>query len=95
VRNSKLPLTFLPLCFLTLACTPTTLQKPTARFQSANVRDVSAQGFRVDFDVALTNPNSFSVPLTAADYKLALGGQDVTTTPSSPRNPSRPTARRK
>ena len=67
----------LPLCLLSLACAQATLQKPTARFESANVGEVTPQGFRVDFGVALNNPNSFSVPLTAADYKLSLGGQQV------------------
>jgi LEA14-like dessication related protein len=76
-RRLTLPPTVLPLCFLALACAPASLQKPTARFESASVGEVTPQGFRVNFGVALTNPNAFAVPLTSADYKLSLGGQQV------------------
>ena len=53
------------------------VQKPTATFQSARVANVTAEGLTANFDVAVDNPNSFSVPLSAAQYKLALGGVQV------------------
>lgn len=67
----------LSLCLVSLACSSTPVEKPTARFQSAAIRGATAQGFTVDFDVELSNPNSFTVPLAGADYALALGGVEV------------------
>lgn len=64
-------------CVASLGCSSLNLQKPTADFRSANIRNVSAQGFTVDFDVNLTNPNAVTIPLAAADYKLAFGGVQV------------------
>lgn len=65
----------LPLCCLGLACSA--VQKPTAAFRSADVRDVTAEGFTVDFNLDVNNPNPVAVPLTSADYKLSLGGAKV------------------
>src|SRR5689334_13132258 len=53
------------------------VQKPTATFRSARLENVTADGLTANFDVAVDNPNSFSLPLTAAQYKLALGGVQV------------------
>ena len=53
------------------------VQKPTASFRAARVENVTAEGLTANFDIAVENPNSFSVPLTAAQYKLALGGVQV------------------
>ncbi|HTI49441.1 MAG TPA: LEA type 2 family protein [Planctomycetaceae bacterium] len=53
------------------------VQKPTATFRSARLENVTADGLTANFDIAVDNPNSFSVPLTTAQYKLALGGVQV------------------
>jgi LEA14-like dessication related protein len=53
------------------------VQKPTATFRSARLENVTADGLTANFDIAVDNPNSFSVPLTRAQYKLALGGVQV------------------
>jgi LEA14-like dessication related protein len=67
----------LPLCLLSLACS--SVQQPTASFKSANLGAATAEGFMVNFDVDVNNPNSFAVPLTDADYGLTLGGVKLVT----------------
>jgi LEA14-like dessication related protein len=62
---------------LSAACSSASLKKPTAEFRSANVRDVTAEGFTVDFNVDLDNPNAVALPLAEADYELALAGVRV------------------
>src|SRR5207237_2752704 len=39
--------------------------------------DVTAEGFTMKFDVDVANPNAVALPLSAADYKLGLGGVGV------------------
>ena len=55
----------------------TNLQRPTASVAGMSVGNVDAQGFTMNFDVNLDNPNSVALPLAAADYKLGLGGVQV------------------
>jgi LEA14-like dessication related protein len=68
------------LFFLTAGCSALeslNVQKPTASFRAARLENVTADGLTANFDIAVDNPNSFSLPLTAAQYKLALGGVQV------------------
>ena len=68
------------LLFLSAGCSALeslNVQKPTASFRAARLENVTADGVTANFDIAVDNPNSFSVPLTAAQYKLALGGVQV------------------
>ena len=68
----------LPLCCLSLACSGSNnLQKPTASFRPPAVRDVTPEGFTVDFNLDLHNPNAVALPLTRTDYKVALAGVEV------------------
>lgn len=53
------------------------IQQPTATFKSANLRNPAADGVTVDFHIDVANPNPVSVPLSGAQYKLALGGTQV------------------
>ena len=48
------------------------VQKPTATITKMAVQHVNATGFRMMFDVDLNNPNSMTLPLTVADYTLAV-----------------------
>jgi LEA14-like dessication related protein len=54
-----------------------TIQKPTASLKSADVGDVTVQGFTANFSIDVANPNSFAVPLRNTDYTLSLGGAKV------------------
>src|SRR3954452_8910573 len=53
------------------------VQKPTATFQAARLENVTAEGLTANFDIGVENPNSFELPLSGAQYKLALGGVQV------------------
>jgi LEA14-like dessication related protein len=75
MRNSLVLGTFVPLCLLSLACS--SVQKPTASLRSADVGDISAEGFTAKFDLDVHNPNAFALPLSDADYALSLGGVKV------------------
>src|SRR5258708_203870 len=63
----------LPLCCLATACS-SFVQQPTATFKPAQIANVRGQGFTINFDVDVSNPNPVSIPLLSAGYKLALGG---------------------
>jgi LEA14-like dessication related protein len=63
-------------CFGT-GCAALNVQKPTAAVTGMNVRGVDADGFTLDFAVDVTNPNSFALPIAAADYQLGVGGARV------------------
>ena len=58
-------------------CGALDVRKPTAAYRSVQLTDVDGQGFTADFELDVTNPNSFSIPVTAADYKLGLAGTEV------------------
>jgi LEA14-like dessication related protein len=68
---------FLALFALASGCSSLNVQKPTASLRSANVADVTQEGLTVNFDVDVDNPNAVAIPLSAADYKLSLGGVRV------------------
>jgi LEA14-like dessication related protein len=65
------------LCLLTVGCAALSVQRPTAAVTGMAVQDVTAAGFTMNFGIDLTNPNAFALPLTAADYKVGLGGVGV------------------
>jgi LEA14-like dessication related protein len=65
----------LPLCFLSLACSA--IRRPTASFRSMAVQNVDSEGFTMNFDLMLNNPNAVSLPLSNADYKLSFAGIKV------------------
>ncbi len=71
------PLCLLLLLALTPGCAVLNLQQPTGTFRSVSVSDVSPAGVTASFDVDIQNPNSFDIPLDAADYKLSLSGVQV------------------
>jgi LEA14-like dessication related protein len=58
-------------------CASFDVQKPTAAYRSVQIADLTPQGFTADFELDVTNPNAFSIPVTAADYKIALAGTQV------------------
>ena len=68
----------LPLCCLSLACSGgANLQRPTASFRQPTVREVTPEGFTVDFNLDLQNPNAVDLPLAGTDYKVSLAGVKV------------------
>jgi LEA14-like dessication related protein len=74
----RLPRPVLLLAVLCGGCSSLThLQRPTASVAGMSVGNVDAQGFTMNFDVDLKNPNSVALPLATADYKLGLGGVQV------------------
>jgi LEA14-like dessication related protein len=58
-------------------CSALGVQKPSASIRSANIQNVTAEGLAVNFDLDVSNPNTVEIPLSKADYKLALGGVQV------------------
>jgi LEA14-like dessication related protein len=71
-RHAVLAALLLPLSLSSLACS--SVQKPTAAFRSAEIGQLSAQGFTVNFAFDVNNPNGFDLPISEADYGLSLGG---------------------
>ena len=66
-----------PLTLLAVGCSALNVQRPTAAVTGMTVQNVTPAGFTMDFGVDLTNPNAVPLPLTSADYKVALGGVGV------------------
>ncbi len=64
-------------CLLTVGCSALNVQRPTAAVTGMTVQNVTAAGFTMNFGVNLTNPNAVALPLSGADYKLAVGGVGV------------------
>ena len=73
--SRRLIAVLLPFCLLSLACS--NLQKPTATFQTMSLGEVTADGFTMNFDVEMHNPNAIPLPISTADYKLGLAGVNV------------------
>src|SRR4051812_39447019 len=65
------------LCWFATGCAALNLQKPTAAVTQMSVGEVNPSGFTLDFGVDLKNPNSFAMPLGAADYDLGIGGSSL------------------
>lgn len=74
-RNRMIHL-LLPLVFCAVGCVGgcASVQKPTASLESAEIGAVTPEGFTVNFDLDVANPNAFDLPLTEANYGLSLGG---------------------
>ena len=49
------------------------IQSPTALVKGVNVQNIDREGFTMLFDLDVTNPNGFDLPLGYANYTLALG----------------------
>ncbi|XAL99830.1 LEA type 2 family protein [Phycisphaeraceae bacterium D3-23] len=68
------------LCSLTLGCKSLEglgVKNPTAVVHNMDVRDITADGFTMDFDIEVDNPNAFALPLTNTDYQVAVAGVDA------------------
>ncbi|MEM8784040.1 MAG: LEA type 2 family protein [Planctomycetota bacterium] len=53
------------------------VKTPTASVRTMALTDVTAEGFTMDFDVSVTNPNAFALPLSDTTYTVALAGVDA------------------
>src|SRR5687768_14412868 len=74
----RLPLAFLlSLGVLSLGCSSASVQRPTASFESAEVGDLTPEGFTLNIGFDVDNPNDFDLPIRDADYRLSLGGVKV------------------
>jgi LEA14-like dessication related protein len=60
-----------------VGCASLNVQRPSASVAGMHVANVDANGFTMNFDVDVDNPNVVALPLAAADYKLGLAGTDV------------------
>jgi LEA14-like dessication related protein len=65
----------LPLAMLACACS--SIQKPTATFESAHVGEVTPEGLTLNFQLGLKNPNAFALPVGDADYTFAVSGVEI------------------
>ena len=63
--------------FLGTDCASLNLQKPTASVSGMAVQDLNPQGFTMNFNVDVSNPNSVALPLGQADYKVNVSGADL------------------
>jgi len=61
--------------FLVVGCG--SVQKPKAAFRRADVGSTTANGVGLKFGIDVSNPNSFELPVSGANYKLGLGGVPV------------------
>src|SRR3954470_16766634 len=66
-------------CIVVLAISTgcSSLQRPTTSLRSASLGDVTPEGVGVNFDVAISNPNAVSIPLTKTGYQLSFGKAKV------------------
>ena len=53
------------------------VESPTASVQGVEVAGVTADGFRMDFDLDVANPNGFALPLTDTGYTVSLAGVEA------------------
>ncbi|HEX8913055.1 MAG TPA: LEA type 2 family protein [Humisphaera sp.] len=60
------------------------IKEPTASVRSGTLRQVTENGLALDFVVDVANPNGFAVPVSSADYKLAVGGVRVLSDSAKP-----------
>ncbi len=67
----------LVLAMVSVGCSTLGIKEPTATFNAMNVANVTPQGFTMNFDMSLNNPNSMELPLSNADYKLGVGGVNI------------------
>ena len=78
------PFAAVAFCILGVGCAGMNVQKPTAAVTGMSVQGVDADGFTLGFALDVHNPNNFSLPLGAADYKLGVGGVSVLDGKASP-----------
>ena len=76
-RPAPLLSVFLACAFAPGCASLSGLKQPTASVTAMTLGEVDARGFTMNFDVDVANPNSFALPLAAADYKLGMGGASV------------------
>ncbi|QOV89521.1 LEA type 2 family protein [Humisphaera borealis] len=50
---------------------------PTIELRSADVDEITTDELELQFNVKVTNPNAFALPVSAATYNLRLGGITV------------------
>ena len=62
----------LALLLLTVGCSA--VQKPSLALNAMNLKGADADGFTMDFDAAVTNPNAAAIPLGDVKYDLAVAG---------------------
>ena len=53
------------------------VQKPSLALNGMNVKGADADGFTMDFDAAVSNPNAAAIPLGDVKYDLAVGGKKL------------------
>lgn len=70
-------ITLLLLCPVGAGCSSLNIKKPTASVTGMSVDDVNSEGFSLNFDVHVRNPNSAALPLSQADYTLGVGGAEL------------------
>ncbi len=70
-------LCLLPLFLLSFGCSALNFQKPSATIKGMQLQNVTAQGFTMNFDVDVNNPNAVELPLTAGDYKIGVYGSQI------------------
>jgi LEA14-like dessication related protein len=71
-------------CAFATGCASLNVQKPTAAVTGMALQGVDANGFTLNFALDVHNPNSFTLPLGAADYQLGVGGVNVLDGKASP-----------
>jgi LEA14-like dessication related protein len=62
-------------CLLGSGCA-TRVQRPTASVTNMTLGEVTPQGFTMNFEVDVKNPNPMALPVADVDYKLRLVGRD-------------------
>ena len=75
IHSRSLPALALVLLALSGGCS--NLQRPTTALKSASLGEVRTDGVGVNFDVAISNPNAMSIPLTNTGYQLSFGKAKV------------------
>lgn len=61
------------------------LRRPTASVTGMTLGEVDPEGFTMNFQVDVSNPNGIALPLAATDYELGLGGERVLNGKAEPR----------
>lgn len=70
------PLAVLPaLLLLAVGCSQ--LQKPSVALKNMSLKGADADGFTMDFDAAVANPNAAAIPLGDVKYDLAVAGKKL------------------
>ena len=72
------------ICFIAAGCSALNVQKPTVTVTQMAVSSVDVDGFTMNFDLRVDNPNSVALPIAGADYKLALAAVDVLSGQATP-----------